>query len=143
VKEGGERERLGDLLGLLSAEAPTEVDLTDPGHEAWVTSAADRIVRVARASAQVDALDRELAGPTLPVACGLAVKLALSRARVREFRRPAHLSVVLAVYKENIRILPRDAHPHGEDFLRRKLAQLRWLFDGTPHTWDLTVVDDG
>ncbi len=131
------------LLGLLSTEAPPEVDLTDPGHEAWVTSAADRIGRVARTSGHVEALDGKLAGATAPVACGLAVKLALSRARVRELEKPAHLSVVLAVYKENIRILRREAHPHGEDFLRRKLAQLRWLFDGTPHTWDLTVVDDG
>ncbi len=143
MTEGGEDEQLRGLLGLLSVEAPPEVDLTDPEHEAWVVAAADRIVRTTPASAQVEALDGELADARMPVACGLAVKLALSRSRVRELVKPAHLSVVLAVYKENIRILTRTAHPHGEDFLRRKLAQLRWLFDETPHTWDLTVVDDG
>jgi hypothetical protein len=47
------------------------------------------------------------------------------------------------VYKEHVRILSRADHPHGEDFLRRKLRQLGWLFSGTEHTWDLRVVDDG
>jgi hypothetical protein len=51
---------------------------------------------------------------------------------------------VFAVYKEHTRILRPDEHEHGEDFLRRKLDQLEWLFERTPwHTWDLTVVDDG
>jgi hypothetical protein len=143
VTQDAEDEQLRGLLAFLSAEAPPEIDLTDPEHEGWVMSAADRIGKMATGSEKVEALDGQLAGGSVPVACGLAVKLALSRARVRGLVEPAHLSVVLAVYKEHIRILRRAAHPHGEDFLRRKLDQLRWLFEGTPHTWDLTVVDDG
>ena len=93
--------------------------------------------------AQLVALDAE-AGPEVPIAVRLALKLAASRAAVREIREPAHLSVVFAVYREHTRILRPDEHEHGEDFLRRKLGQLEWLFERTPlHTWDLTVVDDG
>lgn len=71
------------------------------------------------------------------------VKLALSRLRLAEETRPSHVSVVFAVYKEHIRLRRASEHPLGEDALREKLRQLRWLFDDTPHTWDLTVVDDG
>ena len=58
--------------------------------------------------------------------------------------QPVHVSVVFAAYKEHQRLRPASEHPHGEDALRVKMQQLRWLFGPTPqHSWDLTVVDDG
>lgn len=123
--------------------APDPIDLTDPGHLDWVRRSAEAL----EDSCDAVELKRQVAlpeAPALPVATRLAYKLALSRHLLRKTRHPVHLSVVFAVYRENIRILPRDEHPHGEDFLRRKLEQLRWLFGPTPqHGWDLTVVDDG
>lgn len=56
---------------------------------------------------------------------------------------PQQISGLFAVYKEHERILRSDAHPHGEDFLRRKMRELDWLIEGTEHRWDLTVIDDG
>ncbi|MEM9134140.1 MAG: hypothetical protein AAGA59_12680 [Actinomycetota bacterium] len=57
---------------------------------------------------------------------------------------PVHLSVVWAMYGETGRIRPREEHPHGEDFLRVKTAQLDWLIDGLPGaTWSIVAVDDG
>ena len=88
----GEIEQLRTLLRELSAEAPPEVDLTDPEHEAWVLSAAERIASVTPASVHIEALDRELGDPVVPVACGLAVKVALSRARVLELERTGRSS---------------------------------------------------
>jgi len=42
------------------------------------------------------------------------------------------------------RILRNDQHPHGEDFLRRKVSQLELLFGDRPNfDWTLYVVDDG
>jgi hypothetical protein len=74
----------------------------------------------------------------------LAVKMALSRRLLLDLDPPVHLSVVFAVYREHRRILRPEEHPHGEDFLREKLRQLRWLFTGLEGaSWDLTVVDDG
>ncbi len=80
----------------------------------------------------------------VPLVVHLAVKLARSRALVRKLVNPLHLSVVFAVYKEHNRIKHPAEHPHGEDFLRRKVAQLEWLCEESPGlTWDMTVVDDG
>lgn len=57
---------------------------------------------------------------------------------------PVHLSVVWAMYGETGRIKPREEHPHGEDFLRVKTAQLDWLTSGIEGaTWSIVAVDDG
>ena len=54
------------------------------------------------------------------------------------------LSVVFAVYKEHHRILRPEEHDSGEDFLRRKVAQLNWLASSSPKfSWELVAVDDG
>ena len=80
----------------------------------------------------------------IPLSVHLAAKLAHSKRLVGELRAPVHVSVVFAVYKEHNRIRTRATHPHGENFLVRKVSQLNWLFDGSPECgWDLTVVDDG
>ncbi len=74
----------------------------------------------------------------------LAVKLACSKIMVSQITEPLHISVVFAVYKEHQRILKSSEHPHGEDFLIKKIQQMEWLFEGQDLiTWDLTVVDDG
>jgi hypothetical protein len=130
-------------LQRLGARAPESILLSDGDHLDWVQTAAETIEETGATRAELVALDAD-AGPDVPVAVRLALKLAASRAAVREIREPAHLSVVFAVYKEHARILRPEAHEHGEDFLRRKLGQLEWLFERTPqHSWDLTVVDDG
>lgn len=124
--------------------APNPIDLTRPDHLDWVRTAAESLEAT---DPDVASLRERISGShatALPVATRLSLKLALSRQCLRDLKEPVHLSVVFAVYKENIRILTRDEHPHGEDFLRRKLDQLRWLFDPFPqHGWDLTIVDDG
>jgi len=74
----------------------------------------------------------------------LAAKLAKSRQVVANLNRPAKLSVTFAVYKENHRLLRPEEHPSGEDFLRRKVAQLDWLASASPNfSWELLAVDDG
>lgn len=55
-----------------------------------------------------------------------------------------HLSVVWAMYGETGRMVPRSAHPHGEDFVRTKVRQLDWLTNGLPGvTWSILACDDG
>lgn len=98
------------------------------------------------AAAELELLEHDLATTKeeLPLALHLAIKLARSRALVRAHRGPLFLSVVFAVYKEHERILTSAEHPHGEDFLDRKLAQLEWLLDGREQAdFELVVVDDG
>ena len=74
----------------------------------------------------------------------LAAKLAKSRKVVKNLSRPAKLSVTFAVYKENHRLLRPQEYAAGEDFLRRKVAQLEWLASASSNlTWELLAVDDG
>eukprot|EP00927_Polykrikos_kofoidii_P026852 TRINITY_DN2383_c0_g1_i3.p1 TRINITY_DN2383_c0_g1~~TRINITY_DN2383_c0_g1_i3.p1 ORF type:complete len:494 (+),score=92.34 TRINITY_DN2383_c0_g1_i3:45-1526(+) len=56
-----------------------------------------------------------------------------------------HLTVIFAMYKETGRIKPKAECEHGEDFLRNKVKQLTWLFEGAPanFSWDIVAVDDG
>ena len=138
-----ERRGHSGLLDGLVSTAPAVVDLTDPRQEKWAMDAAEALESELLMAHGLRALGDLVAEEDLPVAVGLALKLAHSRCLLREVASATHVSVVLAVYKENIRILSAAEHPHGEDFLRRKLLQLSWLFEGTPHTWDLVVVDDG
>ena len=150
---------LARLAERLAADAPSGLDLTDPAQEEHASTAADALLASEATSSDLDALEAALATrkEAYPLLLHLAVKLARSRRLLEAIARgadghgdastatPLHLSVVFAVYKEHHRILRRDQHPHGEDFLIRKIGQLQWLFAGLPQSchWDLTVVDDG
>lgn len=73
-----------------------------------------------------------------------AAAAARARERLRQTGVACHLSVVWAMYGETGRIRPRSEHPHGEDFVRAKVAQLDWLTAGLPGvTWSIVAVDDG
>lgn len=48
------------------------------------------------------------------------------------------------MFREHERILPAGIHPHGEDFLVRKIEQLEWLLGDLPSlAWEMIAVDDG
>jgi hypothetical protein len=66
-----------------------------------------------------------------------------SRARLVTAGGAVHVSVVWAMYGETGRMVTREEHPHGEDFVRVKARQLDWLTDGTGVTWSVVAVDDG
>jgi hypothetical protein len=79
-----------------------------------------------------------------PAVAAEAAALARSRQRLSELDLPVHLSVVWAMYGETGRMVPRSEHPHGEDFVRAKVAQLDWLTQGLPAvTWSILACDDG
>ncbi|WP_298440212.1 hypothetical protein [uncultured Ferrimonas sp.] len=74
----------------------------------------------------------------------IAIKLAASRRCVEAITTPSEISVVFAMYGETERMQRPSEHPHGEDFIRRKVEQLDWLLAGLPHlSWYLEIVDDG
>ena len=66
-----------------------------------------------------------------------------SRARLVSAGGAVYVSVVWAMYGETGRMVTREEHPHGEDFVRVKARQLDWLTDGTGVTWSVVAVDDG
>ena len=79
-----------------------------------------------------------------PAVAAEAAAVARSRERLAAVTGPVHLTVVWAMYGETGRIVPRSAHPHGEDFVRAKVRQLDWLTAGLPGvTWSIVACDDG
>ena len=112
-------------------------DLTDPGQNQAVLDAASAMAGDAAASASI--LARH--GPAVTAEAAAAAR---SRRRLGTVAGPVHLTVVWAMYGETGRMVPRDQHPHGEDFVRAKVGQLDWLTGGLPGvTWSIIACDDG
>jgi hypothetical protein len=111
-------------------------DLTDPAQNEAVLDAA---------SALLEGADPErVSAEHGPAVAAEAAAAARSRRRLREAGTPVRLTVVWAMYGETGRMVPRSAHPHGEDFVRAKVRQLDWLTAGLPGaTWNIVACDDG
>jgi hypothetical protein len=115
---------------------PTVRDLTDSDQN-------QAVLDVASALVEGRLVEGDDGGHGAAVAAE-AVAAARSRRRLRELAVPVHLSVVWAMYGETGRMVPRSAHPHGEDFIRAKVRQLDWLTDDLPLvTWSIIACDDG
>ena len=115
-------------------------DLTDPDQNAAVLDAASALVDGVTDAAAVERAHG-------PAVAAEAVAAARSRRRLAEATAaagPVHLTVVWAMYGETGRMVPRAEHPHGEDFVRAKAAQLDRLTGGLPGvTWSVVACDDG
>lgn len=131
----------------LAAQAPAHLDLTEQEHLISVQEAADQLLLAARDSAELSELERSLleSSTSSPLWLHLAVKLARSKHLMDILEHETRISVIFAMYKEHLRILPRTAqNPVGEDFLRRKVQQLEWLTrDNSLISWRILAVDDG
>ena len=122
------------------------IDLTDESQNRDIESFADKLYALANSSKTLLKIEKETIKLKNKYSLLLhsAVKIALSKKILSEINTPIHLSVTFAVYKENNRILTKDEHPNGEDFLIRKINQLENLTrDFKNITWDMFVVDDG
>ena len=127
------------------ALCPKSVDLTNSEHLELIKKTVDRILDrynlqeiLREETALIEKRDKTL------VFILLALKLAKSKIVLNRNQSPLAISVVFAVYKEHNRIRQKSEHHHGEDFLRRKVLQLEWLFENRPNvSWELIVVDDG
>jgi hypothetical protein len=112
-------------------------DLTDPDQNQAVLDVASVLVEGGAAAGRI-------AGSHGPAVAAEATAAARSRRRLAELTGPVHLTVVWAMYGETGRMVPRAAHPHGEDFVRAKVRQLDWLTSGLPGvTWSIIACDDG
>jgi hypothetical protein len=102
------------------------------------------VLDLATALARDPATAERMAGRHGPAVAAEAAAAARSRRRLGELTGPIHVTVVWAMYGETGRMVPRSAHPHGEDFVRAKVAQLDWLTSGLPGvTWSIIACDDG
>ena len=124
------------------ADAPLSVDLTQAEQDQWCRRVAEEMLE--RFPTEEDLRRLEDRSVDAPVLVRLAVKLAQSRRRMMALGGEVGVSVVFAVYKEHNRLRTQAEHPHGEDFLVRKVEQIEWLLHGAPGaSWEMLVVDDG
>jgi hypothetical protein len=112
-------------------------DLTDPDQN-------QAVLDLASALAEGHAAAGRAESDHGPAVAAEALAAARSRRRLAELAGPVHLTVVWAMYGETGRMVPRDVHPHGEDFVRAKVRQLDWLTGELPGiTWSIIACDDG
>ncbi len=130
----------------VTREMPPHMDLTNPAHERQAFETAALLMDLYPKEDELRAVDTHIVVEQQkhPVILHLASKLALSKMSLKSLSAPIFSSFVVAMYKEHNRILTGAEHPAGEDFLRRKESQLKWLFEGeVDKTWELVFVDDG
>lgn len=132
------------LLRRLIEDSSPAIDLRKKEDLSEIEHTADTLVQNLSGEALASIEASYSSDPAIPLAFKIAIKLAKSKNYIGQFDEQAHVSVVIALYKEHNRIKPPSQHPHGEDFLRVKVHQLNWLFEDAPnYSWDLTLVDDG
>jgi len=127
-------------------DMPLYMDLTDPAYEKKVYETAALLTDFYPKEDELHAVDTHIVieQQKHPVILHLGSKLALSKMSLKSLSAPIFCSFVVAMYKEHNRIRTKAEHPAGEDFLRRKVSQLQWLFDGEiDKKWELVFVDDG
>ena len=130
----------------VTRDMPPHLNLTNPAHERQAFETAALLMDLYPKEDELRAVDTHIVVEQQkhPVILHLASKLALSKMSLKSLSAPIFSSFVVAMYKEHNRILTGAEHPAGEDFLRRKESQLKWLFEGeVDKTWELVFVDDG
>ncbi len=135
------------LINEIIKNNPPKPDLINEQHSADIFAAVDRLIDEGIGFEDIAFLEAELIPQNTAgqfIFALLVLKLAKSKLLSRDYQERLFISVVFAVYKENHRILKNTEHPNGEDFLRRKVQQINWLFGDKPNVrWELLVVDDG
>lgn len=124
---------------------PLRLDLTDDKQAALLIDTAEKLIE----SYDLETLNRledKLMADAVDTQVFIlsAIKLAQSKHILKNTRDVCHFTIVFAMYKEHNRIKKHSEHPHGENFLIKKVEQLQWLFAEAPHiSWQLMAVDDG
>ena len=134
------------LINSLIADGPTEFDLTDDQHGEAVIDGANLLLEKEIGIQDILDLEEQYLSDSRDSLTFILLILKIVRARllIRDNTAPLKVSVVFAVYKEHNRIRSKSEHPHGENFLVKKVEQLKWLFEENDHVdWELIVVDDG
>jgi len=134
------------MLETLIASCPNSLDLTIAEHLELIDRLVEKLLKSFPDQELLLNYEDEVKNPDneSSIFLLLALKIAKSKLLVNKITTPLKVSVTFAMYKEHNRIKKSSEHPHGEDFLVRKVSQLSWLFKDNPNIdWELVVVDDG
>ena len=135
-----------DLIAGWAEGLPATRDLTDAGETARVLEIATEMIKSGlpiedfKAACYGDA-EGKGAGPTVLVSAVGSAESKLKMKTVGGF----HLTCIFAMYGEQNRIQTKAGHKNGQDFIRMKVKQLDWLFEGedASKSWEILAVDDG
>ncbi len=133
-------------IAMLSQNLPDEIDLTDSSQDNLIFEAATDLLNKYSSISALQNLDRLLTSrpDNYKNSMLLVSKLALSKMYVKQIDYPLHVSLVLAMYNEHNRIRPKSSdNPNGENFVRRKMKQMKWLLKDSPVSFNMILVDDG
>ncbi len=139
-------QQLPTLIQQWITNGPKEMDLTNDEHAKAILEATEQILAADFPSDQLDIWERQLLSRNDQslIFILLVFKLVRSRKYILGLSQPLRVSVVFAVYKEHNRIRKKSEHPHGENFLVKKVEQMKWLFSDMDQVhWEIIVVDDG
>ncbi len=134
------------MIEELLALCPPEIDLTNDRHSEIIDEIVASLLGANYSLSEIASIEDELLNTDddSQIFVLLALKIVKSKIFASLVKGPLHISVVFAIYKEHNRIRRSSEHPHGEDFLTKKVKQLEWLFkDQQNITWELIIVDDG
>ena len=127
-------------------DMPLSMDLTDSEQERQAFDISELLLDLYPSEDELERVSSRIVTESqkYPVILHLALKLALSKQSLKSISAPIFSSFIVAMYNEHNRIRTNTEHPSGEDFLRRKVSQLNWLFKGEINKkWELIFVDDG
>lgn len=130
----------------LLKKLPDRIDLTDSDQDALIFAAAAELTNAFPSLTVLHNFDRWLTSSPEKYKNSMLLvsKLAISKTIVKQITEPLHVSLVVAMFNEHNRIRPKSSdNPNGEDFIRRKMKQMSWLFDHSPVGFDMILVDDG
>jgi len=123
-----------------------QFDITNSWHWNYIETLAQNLYEQAKDWKSIELIENMITEQQekYPMMLQIAVKVAKSKKMISEIKKNVHISVVFAVYKEHQRILTKEENPLGENFLIRKILQMRFLTDEFKNiSWDMVVVDDG
>lgn len=141
-----EKIKIIGMFHKIIESCPKEVDLTNERHSEMLIETVELILEKRYSISEIEKIEEQLISKNdnSLIFILLSLKIAKSKILASKITEPLLISVVFAVYKEHNRILKNSEHPHGEDFLLKKIKQLEWLFENQPNVeWELIIVDDG
>jgi len=117
-------------------------DLTNDNHYQMVIDLADEMLNSGLVE---DDLEAFLPDKSAPLHTNLAAHIALSRLRILKHKDvPFSLAIAINLIHEHNRLRPATFNnPNGENALRNKIKQLKWITKGTQTTWKLLYATGG
>jgi len=134
------------MIEKLIESCPKEIDLTNESHSEIIIETVKTLLDKGISYSEIKEIEENLLRKKDDslIFVLLALKIAKSKLLASKINEPLLISVVFAIYNEHNRIKKSTEHPHGEDFLLKKVNQLEWLFESQPNIkWELIIVDDG